>query len=173
MEAAYVRAQGLPEEGCIEELVHRGDADGGLTKILNQKAATPHRVTSDPSEACTDMRPNIIMLQNDTQKERDETVADASAWNTLAQRMSPVSQAVITTGADMLEHLTPDFLSRAFPFVYKSQLAPPDRARRGASTSTLRRHHGGPEVSVSQHAYCFNRRVENQFRADWAHNYTQ
>ena len=45
MRRARRRAQALPEHGVMPELVHSAPEDGSLTKILNQKAATPHKVT--------------------------------------------------------------------------------------------------------------------------------
>ena len=40
---AEERASKLPLNGCLPGLINRGDSDGGLSKILNQKAATPCR----------------------------------------------------------------------------------------------------------------------------------
>ena len=68
----------------------------------------------------------------------------------------------------MLDTFTGDFLSRAFPFVYKSQLGQPD----SRSNESLRQRHGGPRVDTYHHVNCMNRRIEQQYKGDWAHNYT-
>ena len=86
----------------------------------------------------------------------------------VVQRLGDGADMTITTGTDMLDTFTGDFLSRAFPFVYKSQLGQPDSTHQ----ASLRKQKGGPEVNLAHHANCMNRRVEHQFRGDWAHSYT-
>ena len=149
-------------------MVHSAGEDGGLTKILNQKAATPHKISADPAEACLGQRPNVISMQRDGKAENDELLVNANAWASLAQRLGEGANMTITTGTDMLDTFTGEFLSRAFPFVYKSQLGQPDSTHE----ASLRKQNGGPEVTLAHHAHCTNRRVEHQFRGDWAHSYT-
>ena len=168
MASAEERARQLPENGCIPELVHRAEEDGGLTKILNQKAATPHRVSGDPAEAFAELRPNMISLQRDGKKENDEQVVHANAWTSFGDRLGQAAEMTITTGTDMLDTFHGDFLSRAFPFLYKSQIGQPD----SRGKDSYRKKHGGMELTLAQHANCMNRRVEHQYRADWSHSYT-
>ena len=109
MDRAKQRAEGLPEDGCMPELVHRASEDGGLTKILNQKAATPVAVPVDPREACLHQRPNVISLQRDTRDESDEPNVNANAWASFAERLTGASTMTITTGSDMLSTFEKDF----------------------------------------------------------------
>ena len=143
---AEKRALQLPVNGCMPELVYHGDSDGGLSKILNQKVATPQKIEQEAKHAFTDYRPNIISLQRSTYQEHDDSIVKANAWDALAQRLKGVPDITISPAADMLDSFAGDFLSRAFPFVYKSQLAQPD----GPRVDSLRKQNNGPQ-SLYQH----------------------
>ena len=71
----------------MPELVYHGDSDGGLSKILNQKAATPQKIYQEAKDAFTDHRPNIISLQRSTYQEHDDSIVKANAWDALAQKI--------------------------------------------------------------------------------------
>ena len=98
-------------------------------------------MNQEAKDAFTDHRPNITSLQRSTYQEHDDSIVKANAWNALAQRLDNVPDICISTGADMLDSFAGDFLSRAFPFVYKSQLAQPD----GPRAHSLRKQNSGPQ----------------------------
>ena len=94
----------------------------------------------------------MISLQRDTRDEHDEVTNNAHAWAALARNLPGVEELTITTGSNMLDTFNGDFMSRAFPFLYKSQLAQPDVAGRGQS----REQKGGRNLSTLAHAACMS-----------------
>jgi hypothetical protein len=111
------RALRLPVDGCMPELVYHGDSDGGLSEILNQKAATPQKINEEAKDAFTDHRPNIISLQRSTYQEHDDSTVKANAWDALAQRLCNVlSQPCITSA---FAEITRMLLARCL-YLYRS-----------------------------------------------------
>ena len=106
LKEAEKRATTLPEDVCIPQLLIQNREDGGLEKILNQKAATPYNLTSRPEEAFLDHQRKITMLQRNTKDEEDETLKDAAAWDAMAETAFQVPPMQVTTGYSMLPTIT-------------------------------------------------------------------
>jgi hypothetical protein len=75
----------------------------------------------------------------------------------------------ITTGNEMQDTLSYDFIARAHPFVHKANLACPDM---GTGESPRKRLGETPLVDAKLFFYTMNRRIENQCRGSWSYNYT-
>ena len=89
----------------------------------------------------------MVLQEKSGEDERDELLAQASTWQSVAERVYGVDMT-ITTGSETQNTFTTGFLTNAHPFVYKSVLALPDHGKK----ETLRSQRQGRESPAHRFA---------------------
>ena len=166
MSSVRKRAMQLPEEGPLPGLVQEMGNDQSIEKMCPQKAATPSPLASKPEVAMVDVRPNAVSMEKSGAATEDGVESSAHAWTAMEETLQGHAHLTISTGSQMVNLFKPDFLCKAFPFLYKAQLACPDSLR-----ADSQRRHGSRKLLMPQYAAIMCRRIENQFRADWSFPY--
>ena len=157
--ARPVEEGGLPVEGPLPDLLTVGAPDNGLDEVLQQKASSPHPVSSTAEDVFSCLRPNVVLQEKSGNAERDLLSTEVAAWETLSGHTAG-DKCVVTTSSHMENTFVYDLLCKAYPFLHKSALAYPDFGRE----KTFRALQKGPLVNLQLFTACMNRRIEHQFR---------